>query len=703
MAGHSEFDDQFNIPGGDGFVDVRDFFVAGARDMEPEEVLLMDGFTLMDAMSAFEIGEPRLDSGMILEEQRRPPFEPLTPLLPEEVCWILDRSFACEMEWHAGKTLSQSVFTLLFVHHLPDINPEYLPPEESEDPARPRWLITVVVRAAVLGLLKCCDFAWRELSKNRVHDVEDWQSEKCDVSLLEGVDAEVVLRILDVACDWLRQSYFPDPQVTALCDRLLLRKTLLQLYRNEPLKDSAQLAYDGAIALGLLHRIRTTTQNPLGPDSPAFLAIDPYIARRLPNFMPIRVTELPPQDKSWGALEAFLEYWQEVGKLITSPSLSKWEAAGSMRFALCQSVPPPFHRSLIQSLFFDKNVVLGRQPLTWLVEHFFQETIGLPYASVLQALKRSAPQPQFASLQDVLERRITKATTTLHWHIFAIAHAFGQSPQLMIPHVKSHWYNPPRRRRHLMKEVLQWHILYDVLLKYVEQHKPLDEPTAKVLKAIPQAAQLWRLSASREVLLSGFQQELYAPEEKPIAYWYLARVLDVHLGCIETVLPAIPPNTSAYHELAYEAEHLAALQMISTALLALTAGYIASPWRRMSLNFLRRYKWVFKEEFDRCVPAEPIPDLCSFPNALREFLLDELYSPSSSFQLAQNILSHLAECSYDWLGHWAPDRKEYLQKLADVCGSLKRISPASVREVPNFDLTLLRWSPDVHPWMPLCS
>ena len=149
---------------------------------------------------------------MILEEQRRPPFDPLTPLLPEEVCWILDRSFACEvnatrycplvlqlhvhvepfcflrvqMEWHAGKTLSQSVFTILFVHHLPDINPEYLVPEEDEDPARPRWLITVVIRAAMLGLLKCCDLAWRELSKNRVHDVRPSNECYSDSKLTRG-------------------------------------------------------------------------------------------------------------------------------------------------------------------------------------------------------------------------------------------------------------------------------------------------------------------------------------------------------------------------------------------------------------------------------------------------------------------------------------------------------------------------------------
>lgn len=38
-----------------------------------------------------------MDSGMILDEDKRPPFDATAPLLPEEVCWIMDRMFACEV------------------------------------------------------------------------------------------------------------------------------------------------------------------------------------------------------------------------------------------------------------------------------------------------------------------------------------------------------------------------------------------------------------------------------------------------------------------------------------------------------------------------------------------------------------------------------------------------------------------------------
>ena len=115
------------------------------------------------------------------------------------------------MAWHSGATLAQTVYTCMFVHHLDDLDPDYAP---AAQPA-----LAPVLRAAVLGLLKSVDLAWRELSTCRVLDVspplpiydyifmwtqqEDWQSEKCEISLLESTPWQHVDDLLDDTSDWL--------------------------------------------------------------------------------------------------------------------------------------------------------------------------------------------------------------------------------------------------------------------------------------------------------------------------------------------------------------------------------------------------------------------------------------------------------------------------------------------------------------------
>jgi N-alpha-acetyltransferase 35, NatC auxiliary subunit len=41
--------------------------------------------------------DSRMDSGLVNEGDEHIPFDPLTTLLPEEVCWILDMAMACEV------------------------------------------------------------------------------------------------------------------------------------------------------------------------------------------------------------------------------------------------------------------------------------------------------------------------------------------------------------------------------------------------------------------------------------------------------------------------------------------------------------------------------------------------------------------------------------------------------------------------------
>ena len=80
-----------------------------------------------------------------------------------------------QMGWHAGNTLSQTVYTLLYVHSLQDINPDLVSPQYFyiNDSMHPMELITIVLRPAIFALLKSCDLVWRELSRKGVYDVSD--------------------------------------------------------------------------------------------------------------------------------------------------------------------------------------------------------------------------------------------------------------------------------------------------------------------------------------------------------------------------------------------------------------------------------------------------------------------------------------------------------------------------------------------------
>jgi hypothetical protein len=61
-----------------------------------------------------------------------------------------------------------------------------------------------------------------------------------------------------------------------------------------------------------------------------------------------------------------------------------------------------------------------------------------------------------------------------------------------------------------------------------------------LVDAIPKAMLLWRLSIIEEVLLSGFQLELYVQDEKSFVYWELGQVIHEHLSILDSLERVIP-------------------------------------------------------------------------------------------------------------------------------------------------------------------
>ncbi|KAI0792657.1 Mak10 subunit, NatC N-terminal acetyltransferase-domain-containing protein [Abortiporus biennis] len=670
-----------DLPGGDDFEDVTDLFDQAANDMNEGQFVLTDGFTLMDAMSAFEIGEPRMDSGMIIESEQRPPFDPLAPLLPQELCWILDRSFACEMEWHAGNTLSQTVYTLLHVHHLSDIDPDVMMQEYGiEDPLRPQGLVTIALRAGVLGLIKSCDMAWRELSKGKIADTEDWQSEKCDISLMEGVPVEYAIQNLNDACIWVHSAQLSPEDGDSITNRLLLRKALLELFRLDVTAHLDNLNPLIRIARNHLNTILTQPQVPTPvPGSPALLAIDPHITRRLHNFIPIRMLELPDQDQVWASIDQLLKDWEELDKLLHSDSISAWDVGGLLGVWSPNRPPPvPFIRALAQTAFYDKNFFFGIHPLGWIVDRFFLESTGFSFDSIQMAVSSGWVNPQKLSFRD-FEKHVAK---------------------IMTQHIRSYYFNRPRRRRFLMKSMVDWQQLVDSLQNLTTQLVITDPHTSIVISALPSIGRTWQLTIAREIIMSGFQQELYSSHERPISYWYAAKVMELHLAVNEKVQPAVRSDSPAYAELIFQSNFLTALRLMCLAICAITFKEPRISREQLGLAYKRRYKWNFVLTFpdNREERLVSIPDLDVFFEAVKDLAHS---STEDMWKNANEILSSLAQSDLEdfWDTRTARERLQFVRELANTCEQFL----CFLRETEGspLDISKLAWDPSKNPWFPV--
>ncbi|KAG5640738.1 hypothetical protein DXG03_007367 [Asterophora parasitica] len=559
------------MPGaGFNFQDVRSVFTDAAAAMEPGSFVFMDDLTLHDAMGAFEIGEPRLDSGLTATGQPINQFNPLSPLLPQELCWILDRSFSCEMEWHSGNLLSHTVFTMLYVHFLAELDFEYMPPQPLArfDSSRPPELLFLILKPWVMGMLKCCDLSWRELSKGGVQDSP----------------------------------------------------------------------YSGA--------------TPFAQES--------YYEKRLKTFVPLRVIPVPPPEDTWRAVDALLDGWQEASLLAQAHSLATWEAVGNLRVWLPDPrLRIPYIRSYTQSIFYDGLLILNKFSFTWMVERFFYETLGITYYDIVKTVARHCPSNE--SPLPPIERIIHK---------------------LITPHIRG--------------------LLYDALTELTSELEKHNLPKSDIVTQLPTVALVWRLSAIREVVFSAFQLELFALEERPLAYWYSAQVMEEHLSCLDKLLSLVNKESPAYQEIQFQYQLLTALQALSTTAFVASMSLLSLDWNRMRPAFLRRYKWAFRPEYDNFkTPAVGHPMLYRISTVCADAFEDELFSPSGSVEMAQSILSGLIDSgsSGGFAGLWAMDRMRFLRHLVQACEGLRDL-PTSMREIEAFDVKTLKWDVNVHPWFP---
>ena len=103
------------------YIDIGPLLQA-ARDALPEAsstVIHGEAFSLFEAMSAVEIGNPKMDTGMMvlpktLEQLLADGAAP-TQLSAAQRLAIMDKLLEQEATWHGGGSLAQTVFTCLYM------------------------------------------------------------------------------------------------------------------------------------------------------------------------------------------------------------------------------------------------------------------------------------------------------------------------------------------------------------------------------------------------------------------------------------------------------------------------------------------------------------------------------------------------------------------------------------------------------------
>uniref|UniRef100_A0A6G1SFX0 Protein MAK10 homolog n=1 Tax=Aceria tosichella TaxID=561515 RepID=A0A6G1SFX0_9ACAR len=108
------------------WLDITEEFHKSVAQLNLGELMKNEQFTLLEAMSAIELMDPKMDSGMIFNKIKRPllTFEQsirsgaikINNLEYDELIGIIDDTYSCLTVWFEGHPLAQTIMTNLYLH-----------------------------------------------------------------------------------------------------------------------------------------------------------------------------------------------------------------------------------------------------------------------------------------------------------------------------------------------------------------------------------------------------------------------------------------------------------------------------------------------------------------------------------------------------------------------------------------------------------
>lgn len=531
-------------PSGTLWVDIQPLLAEACDSLEVGQMIHGEAFSLFEAMSAVELGDAKMDSGIksaciTLDElaQQTPPVDKLTP---ETVLPVVDRLLQLQASWHQGSSLAQTVYACLYMME-PD-----------------RFMDNVYLYGFCQGLGATCLTVKSLVMQGYVCEEEDFNvfcmGLPLDDSLKQLPEARC-LQALQLAIDGatsISSKAKANPSiaveasaevVTNLAARLQLQQQLHLGLAAVMQKDLGAAAVHFKSALTHLEQCKAST---LPVDAPAAPGFNPAVNRLL------LAPAYPKAVKALSMSEAWQYYSTLLHHLITATTVSSVTGYSSLKqflYTFSHSSPSPLARSALHYLLASKSYGAAQQQqpagaggaaaASMAANSGFSDGTGvgdLPHwapgrSLVCEALRVPAQHTYSADVEMFLEQA---SIAVSNW-------------------VQAQLLNSARCRRRLRRGLEDWGNLYQHALNadfcpdwqawiksanwnWSTSNENGEEVQGLLSTWVEQETTLVQL----QHLLMGFEQDLYQPREYDMLYWYCDYLYSVALNCTKTIFNAYP-------------------------------------------------------------------------------------------------------------------------------------------------------------------
>uniref|UniRef100_A0A182N844 Protein MAK10 homolog n=1 Tax=Anopheles dirus TaxID=7168 RepID=A0A182N844_9DIPT len=173
----------------DDWNDITSEFFDCVKDLKLGELVHDSTFGLLEAMSAIEMMDPKMDAGMSCNREATPlTFETavetgqikLTNLLPKESIGIIDAVYSCMVSWLEGHSMAQTVLTCLYLH-------------------KPNKIECKTMRSFSITIQKIINLIRNVTLRANVYEEEDFQHSSFEYNLCAEVTEAKAMNMLKAA------------------------------------------------------------------------------------------------------------------------------------------------------------------------------------------------------------------------------------------------------------------------------------------------------------------------------------------------------------------------------------------------------------------------------------------------------------------------------------------------------------------------